>query len=156
MSRRGRTFLVVTATAIWLGGLTFYALVVVPIGTEIVGVGNQGLITERVTAVLNLIAVAGLSLLGWDLVVTPRRGPCATWLTMVACQAALFALHRILSGMLEVGILAETDHGHFYQWHRAYLIVTTVQWFAGIAHVWQLITCSIPPVELKRFRDQKS
>jgi hypothetical protein len=128
----------------------------VPVGTDVVGDGDQGHITARVTAILNLIAVAGLSLLGWDLVATPRRGLWVTWLTMVACQAALFPLHRILSGMLEVGILAETDHGRFYQWHRVYLIVTAVQWFTGIAHVWQLITCSISPVELKRVRDQKT
>jgi len=132
-------FLLVTATAVWLGGLTFYALVVVPIATDVVGASDQGLITQRVTAVLNVTAIASLALLGWDLVVRHRRGLWVTWLTMVACQAVLFLLHRTLGGMLAGGLEAEADHGRFYQWHRFYLIVTAVQWTMGIAHVWQLI-----------------
>ena len=35
------------AWAIWWGGLSFYALFVVPIGTEIVGGFEQGLITAH-------------------------------------------------------------------------------------------------------------
>ena len=45
------------AWAIWWGGLSFYALFVVPIGTEIVGGFEQGFITQRVTNWLNAIGV---------------------------------------------------------------------------------------------------
>jgi len=143
MWRAARTFLISSATAVWLGGLTFYALVVVPIGTDVVGSADQGLITQRVTAVLNVMAVAVLAMLGWDLVRAPRRGVWVTWLTMVACQAALFVLHRVLAEMLAGGIAAATGHERFYQWHRFYLIVTAVQWVAGISHVWQLTLSAI-------------
>ena len=41
----------------WWGGLSFYAVVVVPIGTELIGSVEQGFITQRVTMWHNCLAV---------------------------------------------------------------------------------------------------
>jgi hypothetical protein len=43
--------------AAWWGGLTFYALVVVPIGTELLGSVEQGFVTQRVTLWHNWLGV---------------------------------------------------------------------------------------------------
>ena len=43
-----RLFLLLVWAA-WWGGLCFYAVVVVPIGTELIGSVEQGFITQRVT-----------------------------------------------------------------------------------------------------------
>lgn len=37
------------ARGMWWGGLCFYAVVIVPIGTEVIGSVEQGFITQRVT-----------------------------------------------------------------------------------------------------------
>ena len=45
-----RQFLVMSAVALWLGGFTFYALVVVPTGTDVLGGSvEQGFVTQAVT-----------------------------------------------------------------------------------------------------------
>ena len=75
-----RRFLVVQALMLWQGGFLFYAAVVVPAGTEVLGSGAaQGPITARVTDALNLCGLAALVLTAWDQAVTrdpaPRRNP---------------------------------------------------------------------------------
>lgn len=50
-------FLLTLVVGLWLGGLTFYAGIVVPIGTEIVGGTEQGFVTQRVTNWLNALGV---------------------------------------------------------------------------------------------------
>src|SRR5262249_50137002 len=63
-----RRFLVLLTLLFWQGGFTFYAAVVVPIGTQVLGsTAEQGRITRRVTPYLNLSGVAGLVFLGWDI-----------------------------------------------------------------------------------------
>ena len=50
-----RRLLVLAAFAFWQGGFTFYAAVVVPVGTEVLGSSmEQGSITRRVTVYLNM------------------------------------------------------------------------------------------------------
>src|SRR5258707_15304973 len=54
LARRG---LALAAFAVWLGGLTFYALVVVPVGTQVLGGPvAQGFVTQAVTVRLNFVA----------------------------------------------------------------------------------------------------
>src|SRR5215471_8442423 len=54
------TLLLSLAWGVWWGGLCFYAVVVVPIGTEEIGAVEQGFITQRVTWWHNLISGAFL------------------------------------------------------------------------------------------------
>ena len=49
--------------ATWWGGLTFYSVVVVPIGSEQIGSTEQGFITQQVTWWHNLILAAMVVLL---------------------------------------------------------------------------------------------
>ena len=59
-----------------------------------------------------------------------------TWVAMAATQAALFALHPMLDHLLDPGTKEVVEPDRFYGLHRIYLIVTTLQWAAALAHLW--------------------
>src|SRR5207249_2958155 len=91
----------------WLGGFTFYASIVVPIGTEVLrSPRRQGFITRKVTRDLNITAAVALAVLAVDAAVSgdPSRWRwwtrLALWLIMAGCQAALFRLHPHLDSFL--------------------------------------------------------
>src|SRR5262249_56877927 len=101
-----RRSLVLAALALWLGGFTFYSAVVVPIGTDRLGITSQGFITQRVTEWLNLIGAVALLPLGWDALAgaAPGRGRWlrpGLWLILAATLAALWVLHPYLSELLD-------------------------------------------------------
>jgi hypothetical protein len=54
MVDRLRQYVSFLALTFWLGGLTFYSLIVVPTGAEVVGRTEQGFVTSAVTLKLNL------------------------------------------------------------------------------------------------------
>ena len=61
-------YLVVAAIMFWQGGLTFYASVVVPIGSDVLGShADQGMITRRVVVYLHIARAVALALLAWDI-----------------------------------------------------------------------------------------
>jgi hypothetical protein len=124
--------------AIWWGGLTLYSLVVVPIGTELFSATDQGFVTQLVTWRLNWIGAACLALLFSYLLRHPSRTGIATWGIMIVAALALFLLHRSLSPMLDEETRSIVNGDQFYTWHRYYLLVTAVQWLAGLVHLWTL------------------
>jgi hypothetical protein len=136
-----RRFLVVQGLLLWQGGFFFYALVVVPTGTEVLGAFAQGRVTRHVTETMNAIAVAALSILAWDQWRNPessrfRKARWALWTAMVIGLAALFVLHRqIVSHVDFAGAGRIHDYPAFYQRHRFYLCVAAAQWVAGLAYV---------------------
>ena len=136
-------FVAVAALAVWIGGLTFYALVVIPIGTEVVGRTMQGLITQGATNWLNAIGVVALVLLLPSL---RARWMLITWGALAVTLVALVALHTRLDALLVGREVA--NHDTFYNWHRAYLLVTAAQWLAGLVHLRGLVQPDWPPVPL--------
>lgn len=137
-----RRLLAVLAFSAWFGGLTFYAIVVIPTAHRVLGSHLRvGFITREVAHGINALAVGALLLLLWDFRGAPRsRLRRWTWAAMAAAQALLFGLHPVLDGHLdaEAGTLA--DAGRFYAVHRTYLIVTTFQWAAAVGHLWAVVT----------------
>jgi hypothetical protein len=130
-----RRFLVLGALLYWQGGFTFYAAVVVPIGTAQLGSSRrQGFITRRVTRDLNLTGAVALLPLAWDLFAARdpstrrRRVRAYLWLSLVATQAALFYLHAYLDGLLQVRGGIVLDPERFRPAHRTYLWISTLQW----------------------------
>src|SRR3954451_24425626 len=91
-----RRFLVVQALMFWQGGFLFYAAVVVPVGTDVLGgAAAQGVITARVTGWLNLIGLACLGLLAWDTATTrdpAGRRVAARWWLWIGSAALLYLL----------------------------------------------------------------
>jgi len=139
-----RRFLFVQAVAFWIGGFTFYGSVVIPIGIKVLG-GHvrQGFITQQVTGWLNLAGLVALPILLWNaLAVWSTRGRwvrwtlAATWGFMAAVQVELFLLHPALDRLLDQQAREILDYDRFDMLHRIYLISSSVQWAAGILHVW--------------------
>lgn len=134
-----RSLVYVLAASLWLGGLTFYALVVVPAGTEVVGGTLQGFVTQRVTARLNVLGVVCLAAMFWSTVSARRRSLWIAWSLMAAAQAALFLLHYRLGASLDALTHSVPDPPGFYALHRIYLLTTALQWFACLWHVGETI-----------------
>ena len=133
-----RRFLVLAALMFWQGGFVFYAGVVVPIGTEVLGSAReQGRITRLVAVWLNWSGAVALVPLAWDAWTTrggrlTRRGRLLAWVVMAGCQIVLFALYPRLDALFDPEAMRLTDRIAFRAGHRTYLWVSTAQWAAGV------------------------
>jgi hypothetical protein len=123
-----RQFVVVQSLLLWQGGFVFYATVVVPVGTHLLGAAAQGAVTARVTVALNALGVAALAALALDLRAGGGRARWACWGFAALCQALLFALHALLRARLD-----DATSRTFYELHRAYLLASAAQWLAVAA-----------------------
>ena len=142
-----RRFLVLAALAFWLGGFTFYAAVVVPIGTDVLRSAlDQGMITRRVVFWLNVSGACAQVVLLADVLVCSWRcraglggwlflARLGLWLFLAAAQAALFLLHRHLDAMIDPVAVTISDETAFHLAHRVYLWLQTVQWLAGLLFI---------------------
>lgn len=133
-----RRFLVFQVLLLWQGGFLFYAAVVVPTGTQLLGAAGQGAITARVTDVLNVIGAVGLAALALELRWTrdPSRPRTAcrwgAWIVALVCHGLLIFLHLRLDAILE----GRAERGAFYALHAAYLWTSTAQWIACVLLAW--------------------
>lgn len=117
--------------AVWWGGLTFYAVFVVPIGTEQIGSTDQGFITQEVTRWHNALLTTmtlGLVIEAWI-----RR---CRWLGVAAAglaaiDAALLFEHAVLTGIMDFN--NRTVQDDFYSRHAVYLWLTAAEWAIGFA-----------------------
>ena len=143
-----RRFVVMLLFAVWFGGFTFYAVVVVPTGHHVLrSKVRQGFITQQVTNKLNALGVVTLAALAWQ-VVAVRRGKSRrwfrvasiSWMALAVTLAVLFWLHPHLDALLDPVARSVMDDDKFYSLHRWYLIVATVQWLAGMIHAATLLT----------------
>lgn len=116
--------------AAWWGGLTFYALVVVPIGTELLGSVEQGFVTQRVTLWHNRLGVV----LALALAVEAWRLRSSAWICLSIAVAmttvVLMVWHRHLS--LAMNFVDRTVPENFYTEHAIYLWITSVEWLLGM------------------------
>lgn len=150
-----RRFVATFSFTIWLGGLTFYALAVVPTGHQVLrSKVRQGFITQRVTQKLNWIGAVTMLLLMAEVVARRERSGwwrtgCASWLAMSGLLVALFQLHPHLDALLDESSRAVVDDDRFYALHRIYLLLTTVQWLAGAVHLgWLSRNESHPQIDI--------
>ena len=130
-----RRLLVLAAFAFWQGGFTFYAAVVVPIGTEVLGsVSEQARITRRVTSAINLAGIAAIAIFTWDTAAEThrRRSRAFTLLIAAALLLALILLRAHLDELFHGAEAYVEDRSRFRPWHRLYLWLSTVQWVAGV------------------------
>jgi hypothetical protein len=139
-----RRFLVLVAFSFWVGGFFFYAGVVVPTGSAVLGSHTtQGFVTQRVTQWMNVASGPALLIFLWNALATPRslgrwasRGLVWTWLLMLSLQIALLLLHPVLDRMLVPAEERIINHPRFYRLHGLYLDLASVQHFAAILYIW--------------------
>jgi hypothetical protein len=128
--------------ALWMGGFTFYTLIVIPTGGKVLDGGERdvGFITQQVTNWLNWMGVAALPVLGWNVWAEGkgilRRLLAVCWLGMALTQVGLFILHPILDGMLETQTHKIHGGSVFFDWHRRYMAVASLQWLAALTYMW--------------------
>ena len=142
-------FVVDSAWVFWLGGLTFYMAIVVPIGSEVVGADTQGVITSSVTNTINVASIiAGvlMAVHGW---IDKRAAVFYASLFVLATSGVLVLLRLMMLQRMEsdgalaaTGIAGWVSSWSFYNLHRLYLWVTTIQWFAALVVTWQLSASS--------------
>lgn len=139
-----RRWLAISLLAVWWGGFTFYSVVVVHTGHQVLrSKVRQGFITQQVTKQLNILGVVTLAVLFWEALAMRAEGRSAlqfrvtmvTWAIMAATLVALFLLHPHMDALLDEGNRTVVDDEQFYRWHKWYLIVSTVQWLAGWTHL---------------------
>ena len=139
-----RRFLLFQTWIVWQGGFVFYAAVVVPTATDIVGSPViQGFVTQEVTRSLNVLGAVFHLLLAWTLIAergTPRwRWRVALSSLSAALMLALFALHPVLDSFLDPVEQIVDRPKVFYQWHIGYLWVSTTQWVLALANAWLML-----------------
>jgi hypothetical protein len=138
-----RTTLVAGSLALWLGGVAFYATVVVPAGAAVLGSHAAfGLVTRQVAHGINALGSAVALVLLLNLVVRaprPARALWVTWILIAICQGSLFLLHPWLDALLDADTGHVVDPEGFYLRHRVYLLTTTLQWLAGAVHFRKLL-----------------
>jgi hypothetical protein len=134
-----RRFLVLIALMFWQGGFTFYASVVVPIGTaHLHSATDQGFITREVTNYLNLSGAIALVVLGFDVACSRRRPHwvwgtrAVSWFVMAAVLVVLLWLHTYMERFLNVDEQEVLNRSTFRLGHRWYLWLSTVQWGFGL------------------------
>jgi hypothetical protein len=136
-----RRFLVFQVFLLWQGGFVFYAGVVVPVGTDVLGdATSQGAITQRVTNWLNLIGVGWHLLFAWEMVAGADRSRRRTWwryglwAVSLVLLGGLAVLHTKLDGMLDGDPATRGDRATFYLWHETYLWISTAHWLLALAN----------------------
>ncbi|HWE04076.1 MAG TPA: hypothetical protein VG326_16845 [Tepidisphaeraceae bacterium] len=146
-----RRFLVYAVVSFWLGGFTFYAGVVVPVGMRVLGSHlRQGFITQEVSQWINVAGAAAIIVLAWntcvlfkDEDVAFRYAIAGSLIVIAAVQVELFVLHPFLDRLLDAKGRHLLDSDRFDFLHRIYLTSATVQWGAGVVHV--LCIAAVPP-----------
>ncbi len=135
-----RRFLCLMIYSIWFGGFTFYIVIVVPVGTSVLGSAkSQGFITQQVTHHLNWICAVALVFLFWEIFSGSTRSNSIFRLAATTCCVligllliGLVWIHPILDQLLDVESRKILERPKFYQWHRLYLWLSTLQWLIAI------------------------
>lgn len=142
---RLRRFVLILAFAAWQGGFVFYAGVVVPTGSGLLGHFQQGLVTQQVTKALNLLGLACHAAYLWELLAVGerRKWRWGLWGASLLLLGGLAAAHLKMDTLIDPA--AGGTPPEFRRWHILYLWASTTQWAVWLALVW---------LTLPRGRDQ--
>lgn len=126
----------------WLGGFTFYSVVVIHTAHHVLdSMLEAGLITQQVSVWLNVSGVAALLILFWETLVNMRSQSrlrwivIGTWAIMTAVQIWLFLLHPVLDRQIDLETRHLVDRARFRPAHTLYVTLSTVQWASGLLYL---------------------
>lgn len=140
--------------ALWFGGFTFYAALVVPVANSILpDTVEFGFVTQKVTHGINAFHGAFLAVATWELVVQYRLAKKRTrWLNLLALAVIISAaaligmllIHARLGSMMNGSTfqINEPEGGSFYGTHAIYLNLSTLTWLMGIAQLIGFVFCN--------------
>ncbi len=136
-----RTLLLLVFALYW-GGLTFYTGFVVRISHDVLDDPmDGGLITQRVTAVLQILGAVTVVLMACNGVVVARQSrkfgyALAGCTAILGCSLiGLFVVHGHLDAVIDVSASDIIDRDAFDMGHRRYNQLTTIQWLACLAYL---------------------
>jgi hypothetical protein len=148
--------------ALYWGGLTFYTGFVVRISHDVLNDPmDGGLITQRVTAVLQVLGVVTVVLMACNCVVVARQSRkygyalvgCAT---LLGCSLiGLFVVHGHLDAIIDAATFEITDRDAFDAGHRRYNQLTTIQWLASVTYL-PITVFAWRAVDAKEYRQMGS
>jgi len=64
-----------------------------------------------------------------------RRSLAATWIVAAAAHVGVFILHARLESLLDLQSRQIREGVSFHGPHETYLIATSIEWVAGLAHL---------------------
>jgi hypothetical protein len=136
-----RILLLIVFSLYW-GGLTFYTGFALRIAHDVLNDPmDAGIITQRATAVLQVLGVITVVLMACNCAVVVRQSPkygyvligCAT---LLGCSLiGLFVVHGQLDAVIDVGAAEVLDRPVFDTGHQRYNQLTTIQWLASLAYL---------------------
>lgn len=136
-----RILLLLVFSLFW-GGLTFYTGFVVRISHDVLNDPmDGGLITQRVTSVLQMLGVVMVALMLLNAVTVlghaRRLGSLLLVCTGVLAIAlvGLFVVHGQLDQVIDVASSEITDRDAFTIGHRRYNQLTTIEWLSSLAYL---------------------
>jgi hypothetical protein len=142
-----RRVVVLCLVMFWMGGFTFYAAVVVPVGTQVLGGSAlQGDITQRVTNWMNLAGAVALLAWAWDLAAAPdarRRRQLlgwALWAFMAVGLALLVWWHPRMDELRDAPEYTREIQRSFRRLHKLYLWTSTFQWAAALGLIYLTVS----------------
>ncbi|QDT08157.1 hypothetical protein [Planctomycetes bacterium K23_9] len=128
--------------AIYWGGLTFYTGIVVRISHDVLNDPmDGGLITQRVTAWLQILGAAAVVLMLMNALIVAKRSTLHGGL-LIGCSSilgcavlGLFIVHGQLDAVIDVSNATIIDRDGFTIGHQRYNQLTTVQWIASLVYL---------------------
>lgn len=140
MAKQLSRFILLSLVSVWMGGFTFYAAVVVPVGTRVLDSAMlQGMVTREVTHWLNLLGVAAVTGILVNAMTTKgaeRKPSIALSLSLVATLVILCGLHYRMDQMLDIQNRIVLEQELFYRWHQFYLWTSILQWALTGGWLW--------------------
>ncbi len=151
---RVRLFVLFAMLTFAFGGFTFYASIVVPIGTDVLDARTQGFVTQQVTHRINIANSILLIGLVWEWLAsrelrsrTGNRAFIALTLLFGLGLGLLFYLHPQMDSLLDANQFSILDKDKFYFLHRVYLWTSTLQWLCLIGLIGMI--CQTRPQVVK-------
>ncbi|MGI9472361.1 MAG: hypothetical protein ACR2NZ_12540 [Rubripirellula sp.] len=134
--------LLLFAFALYWGGLTFYTGFVVRISHDVLNDPmDGGMITQRVTVILQLFGLLTALLMIWNVFFVVRQSPkygyaLGACVALLVCSLiGLFVVHEQLDAIIDIGTAEITDREAFVIGHRRYNQLTTVQWLSALIYL---------------------
>lgn len=132
-------FITIIVFALWWGGFTFYAAWVIPTAHNVLGDKVvTGMITQQVSHILNglnaLFILSTLPPIFKKKILILIKYEVIILSIGTICLIGLLILHPFLDSFIKTDMQSLTDKTIFYNYHRAYLIISTANWICGL--VW--------------------